>query len=81
MRRRIHPKIIRLRNGKPATYSKTDDNFDVCNLSFNCPTCGKRVKKGKPLVVGSFVSDNNGFHIRHKRFCKEECSPRELVSK
>lgn len=79
--RRKHPKLIRFANGKPATYSKTDDNPDECKKAFDCPTCGKRMIRGDRLIIASFVSDNNDFHIRHKRYCSEECSPIEIKSK
>lgn len=79
--RRVSPKILRLRNGVGATYFLNDTFGYVCKMAFNCPTCGKRCRKGDNITKGSYLSQNNSFHIRHKLFCGEECVPREIKSK
>lgn len=78
--KRMHPKIIRLRNRIGATYDLTDTISMECLKAFNCPSCGTRIEKGTIIFRGSYVSSNNGWHIRHKRFCSNECLPDEIKS-
>lgn len=75
-----HPKIIRAAKGKGATYQLIDFGIDVNKKALNCPTCGNRILKGQGCK-SSYVHSENGFIIRHRIHCSEECTPDEITSK
>jgi len=81
MSRRTHPKLLRIKNGVGRVYHLLDIMLVDVLRSFTCPTCGKWVLKGGQAIRGSFLGEIDDFHIRHKRFCCERCTPDELMSK
>lgn len=81
MRQRMHPKLMRVRNGRGRTYHLIDAVLWPVLKAFNCPTCKLRLMKGDHGLRGSYLTPTDQFHIRHKMFCSEDCVASELKSK
>jgi hypothetical protein len=80
-RKSVNPKLIRLRNGVGREYFLVDyDGWD-CKMAFNCPTCGNRSKKGDIVFRGSYLTERDSFHIRHRLYCSEKCVQKTFKSK
>lgn len=79
--KRIHPKILRLRNGVGRTYDRYDTTQQECLKAFNCPACGKRIAKGDVIFQGHYLTEKDQWNIRLKKFCSQDCVPPILKSK
>lgn len=74
------PKILRMRRIKGATYERMDTWGHIMGRKMNCPTCGKEMKKGDEVSKGMFIHSGNGWIIREKIYCSDECVPYEIQS-
>jgi endogenous inhibitor of DNA gyrase (YacG/DUF329 family) len=79
-KRTKHPKLIRMKNRKGATYSLSSFGIGTNKKQITCPSCGKKVPKGEG-IKSSYLSNNSGFWIRHRIHCSEKCTPDEIKSK